>query len=207
MGVIGWGHGGKPGANWQGLCGRKWVGWGWGCRGRAGGRPQARRRSRRHGRSPCVSTQSKRPAAGGGRVLALGRGQRRGRVWEGAGRGGMCRGAGRRPRGGGAGPGEGRGVGSRRKGLGAGGGHSLAALHRVPGWGGAAKGRGVGVQQAGPCRERARRAAPACRPGRRGRPAAAPQSRPSGGLPCGPHPGALQKFSSVPSCGSPRRSR
>ena len=27
------------------------------------GRPQARRRSRRHGRSPCVSTQSKRPAA------------------------------------------------------------------------------------------------------------------------------------------------
>ena len=28
----------------------------------AGG-PQARRRSRRHGRSPCVSTQSKRPAA------------------------------------------------------------------------------------------------------------------------------------------------
>ncbi len=28
-----------------------------------GRRPQARRRSRRHGRSPCVSTQSKRPAA------------------------------------------------------------------------------------------------------------------------------------------------
>ncbi len=27
------------------------------------GGPQARRRSRRHGRSPCVSTQSKRPAA------------------------------------------------------------------------------------------------------------------------------------------------
>ena len=27
------------------------------------GRLQARRRSRRHGRSPCVSTQSKRPAA------------------------------------------------------------------------------------------------------------------------------------------------
>ena len=27
------------------------------------GRPQARRRSRRHGLRPCVSTQSKRPAA------------------------------------------------------------------------------------------------------------------------------------------------
>ena len=27
------------------------------------GGPQARRRSRRHGRSPCVSTQSNRPAA------------------------------------------------------------------------------------------------------------------------------------------------
>ncbi len=35
------------------------------------GRPQARRRSRRHGRSPCVSTQSKRPAAGGGYRKAL----------------------------------------------------------------------------------------------------------------------------------------
>ena len=41
------------------------------CAGGCG--PQARRRSRRHGRSPCVSTQSKRPAArclplAGGRV-------------------------------------------------------------------------------------------------------------------------------------------
>ena len=35
------------------------------------GRPQAWRRSRRRGRSPCVSTQSKRPAAGGGYRKAL----------------------------------------------------------------------------------------------------------------------------------------
>ena len=42
-------------------CGRG-PGWRRGREGRAGG-PQARRRSRRHGRSPCVSTQSKRPAA------------------------------------------------------------------------------------------------------------------------------------------------
>ena len=61
----------------------------------AGGRPQARRRSRRHGRSPCVSTQSKRPAAGGGgRVLAFGKGAAEG---EGVGRGGGRDGAGGRP--------------------------------------------------------------------------------------------------------------
>ena len=35
------------------------------------GRPQARRRSRRHGRSPCVSTQSKRPAAVGLRFAEI----------------------------------------------------------------------------------------------------------------------------------------
>ena len=35
------------------------------------GRPQARRLRRRRGRSPCVSTQSKRPAAGGGYRKAL----------------------------------------------------------------------------------------------------------------------------------------
>ena len=58
--------------------------------------------------------------------------------------------------------------------------------------GAAAKGRGVGVQQAGPCRERVRRAAPACRPGRRGRPQAAPESRPEGGLPCGPWGGVCR---------------
>ena len=87
----------------------------------AGG-PQARRRSRRHGRSPCVSTQSKRPAAGGGRVLAFGRGQRRGRVWEGAGAGdgakkGGAQGAGRRPGGEAADTGEARVFRLRRNGL------------------------------------------------------------------------------------------
>ena len=38
---------------------------------RVAGRPQARRRSRRHGRSPCVSTQSKRPAAVGLRFAEI----------------------------------------------------------------------------------------------------------------------------------------
>ena len=101
------------------LAGIVWGKMGWMGAGVQGGRPQARRRSRRHGRSPCVSTQSKRPAAGGGGGFwLLGKGQRRGRAREGAGAGAGAKGrAGRRPGGGAADAGEARVFRRSRNGL------------------------------------------------------------------------------------------